>query len=37
MYLVGGVGEESIYQYELSTEWDISTAKVEHGLLGSKY
>ena len=32
MYLVGGSIEESIYQYELSTEWDISTAKLEYGL-----
>ena len=32
MYLTAGDLEESIYQYELSIPWDISTAKIEHGL-----
>jgi sugar lactone lactonase YvrE len=32
MHLTAGGAEESIYQYELSIPWDISTAKLEHGL-----
>jgi sugar lactone lactonase YvrE len=32
MHITAGNVEESIYQYELSIPWDISTAKLEHGL-----